>query len=149
MELRLRRRKPGETLSALHQDIRKLMALHPTLPREARESIACDYYIDALDDDEFGLKVRERAPASLARRSVTRLSAVGGMAEGRSQEAGRQCSDQTEGPWLRAASGIVRFVFAAPRRAFQPTGGQHQQAYGRISRSGAKIAISSSGTAGI
>ena len=40
MELRLRRRKPGETLSALHQDIRKLMALaHPTLPQEARESI--------------------------------------------------------------------------------------------------------------
>ena len=66
MELRLRRRKPGETLSALHQDIRKLMALaHPTLPQEARESIACDHYIDALDDDEFGLKVRERASASL------------------------------------------------------------------------------------
>jgi len=42
------------------------MALaHPALPQEARESIACDYYIDALDDDEFGLKVRERAPASL------------------------------------------------------------------------------------
>jgi len=66
MELRLRRRKPGETLSALHQDIRKLMAMaHPTLPQEARESIACDYYIDALDDDKFGLNVRERAPASL------------------------------------------------------------------------------------
>ena len=66
MELRPRHRKPGETFSALHQDIRKLMALaHRTLPQEARESIACDYYIDALNDDEFGLKVRERAPASL------------------------------------------------------------------------------------
>jgi len=66
MELRLRRRRPGETLSALHQDIRKLMALaHLTLPQESRESIACDYYIDALDDHDFGLKVRERAPASL------------------------------------------------------------------------------------
>jgi len=66
VELRPRHRKPGETFSALHQDIRKLMALtHRTLPQEARESIACDYYIDALNDDEFGLKVRERAPASL------------------------------------------------------------------------------------
>ena len=43
MEVRLRRRRPGESLSSLHQDIRRLMAL-------ARESIACDHYIDALDD---------------------------------------------------------------------------------------------------
>ena len=50
----------------LHQDIRRLMALaHPTLPQEARESIACDYYIDGLDDPDFALKVRERAPATL------------------------------------------------------------------------------------
>jgi len=42
------------------------MALaHPTLPHDARESIACDYYIDALDDADFALKVRERAPANL------------------------------------------------------------------------------------
>ena len=66
MELRLRRRRSGETLSALHQDVRRLMALaHPTLPHDARESIACDYYIDALDDADFALKVRERAPANL------------------------------------------------------------------------------------
>jgi len=35
------------------------------LQDDARESIACDHYIDALDDADFGLKVRERAPASL------------------------------------------------------------------------------------
>ena len=34
------------------------MALaHPTLPQEARESIACDYYIDGSDDPDFALKV--------------------------------------------------------------------------------------------
>ena len=66
MELRLRRRRAGESLTVLHQDIRRLMALaHPTLPQEARESIACDYYIDGLDDPDFALKVRERAPATL------------------------------------------------------------------------------------
>ena len=66
MELRLRKRRNGESLSTLHQDIRKLMALaHPKLAQEARESIACNYYVDALDDPDFALKVRERAPTSL------------------------------------------------------------------------------------
>jgi len=42
------------------------MALaHPTLQQEAREAIACDYFIDAMDDADFALKVRERAPPSL------------------------------------------------------------------------------------
>jgi len=66
MELRLRRRRYGESLSNLHQDIRRLMALaHQSLPHEARETIACDYYIDALGDADLALKVRERVPASL------------------------------------------------------------------------------------
>ena len=66
IELRIRRRQPGETLSTLHQDIRRLMALaHPTLSREGCETFACDYFIDAPDDADFALKVRERSPASL------------------------------------------------------------------------------------
>ena len=66
MELRLRRRAPGESLSTLHRDIRKLMALaHPDLPQQHRETIACDYYIDSLNDPAFALKVRERNPSSL------------------------------------------------------------------------------------
>jgi len=66
MELRLRRRRHGESLSNLYQDIHRLMALaHPSLPHEARETIACDYYIDALGDADLALKVRERVPASL------------------------------------------------------------------------------------
>ena len=44
MELRLGRGRPGESLSWLHQDIRRLMALaHPMLQNDARETIACDY----------------------------------------------------------------------------------------------------------
>jgi len=66
MELRLRRRKSGETLTVLHRDIRRLMALaHPSLTETAREEIACDYFVDALDNPDFALKVHERAPSTL------------------------------------------------------------------------------------
>lgn len=42
------------------------MALaHPTLQQEAREAIACDYFIDAMDDADLTLKIRERAPPTL------------------------------------------------------------------------------------
>jgi hypothetical protein len=78
MELRLRRRQPTETLSALHQDIKRLIALaHPALSQEAREAVACDYFIDALDDPDFALKIRERSPALLdeALRAALRLEA--------------------------------------------------------------------------
>jgi len=65
MELRLRRRQPGESLAHLHHDVHRLMALaHPTLRREDREAVAVDYFVDALDDPEFALKVRERAPST-------------------------------------------------------------------------------------
>jgi len=66
MELGIRRRRPCESIVTLHQDIRRLMALaHPTLSSEGRETFACDYLIDAMDDMELALKVRERTPTSL------------------------------------------------------------------------------------
>src|SRR5208282_3133947 len=66
MELRFRKRRPNESLSDLHQDISRLMALaHHHLPSSSRDAIACDYYIDSLNDPDFALKVRERNPTSL------------------------------------------------------------------------------------
>ena len=66
MELKLRRRKSGETLTSLHQDIRRLMALaYPSVQVECRESLATDYFIDALADPDLALKVRERVPANI------------------------------------------------------------------------------------
>ena len=66
IELRIRRRKPNESLSVLHQDIRRLIALaHPDFPAAAREVMASDYFIDSLGDPMFALKIRERNPASL------------------------------------------------------------------------------------
>ena len=66
IEVRTRRRKPDETLQSLHSDIRRLMALaFPDLEHTARETIACDYFIDALAEPDLALKVRERSPNSL------------------------------------------------------------------------------------
>jgi len=57
-ELRLRRPQPGETLSALYQDVRRLIALsHPySLPQDARDKVVVDYFVDALDDPNYVLK---------------------------------------------------------------------------------------------
>jgi hypothetical protein len=66
MELRVRKRKPNESLSSLHQEIRRLIALaHPDFPASAREVMASDYFIDSLGDPQFALKIRERNPSSL------------------------------------------------------------------------------------
>jgi len=64
--LRNRRRRPDESISNLHVDIRRLAALaFPDVERKARESIACDHFLDALADPELALKIRERQPSSL------------------------------------------------------------------------------------
>ena len=60
-ELKSRRRRLDETLRNLHFDIRKLAALAvPELDHSARERMACGSFIDALNDPQFALKVRER-----------------------------------------------------------------------------------------
>ena len=65
-ELQIRRRRCHESLSDLHQDIRRLVALaYPQLTAEAREEIACDHFTNALSDPDFALKVKERTPKSL------------------------------------------------------------------------------------
>ena len=66
MELRRRVRKPGETLEKLHQDVRRCMALaFSDVDANARERLASDYFIAALNDPDFSLKVRERNPKKL------------------------------------------------------------------------------------
>jgi len=60
-ELQIRRRKPNESLSDLHQDIRRLMALaYPKLTAQAHEELACDHFINALSDLDFALKVKKK-----------------------------------------------------------------------------------------
>ena len=66
IELRTRLRKPNETLQNLHRDIRRLAVLaFPDLSANARESLACDYFLDSLGDSELKLKIRERNPKDM------------------------------------------------------------------------------------
>jgi len=66
-ELKSRRRRSNETLRSLHSDIRRLTALAlPDLEHRARETMACDYFIDALNDPNFAVKV-----ASASRKTWT------------------------------------------------------------------------------
>jgi len=58
--------KTGEPLQSLHSGIRRLVALaYSELDHRARETIACNYFVDALAEPDFAMKVRERSPANL------------------------------------------------------------------------------------
>ena len=65
-ELQIRRCKVQESMSELHQDIRRLTVLaYPKLSADAPEQIGFDHFTNALGDPDFALKVKERAPKSL------------------------------------------------------------------------------------
>ena len=65
-ELRSRKRRPGESLQVLHQDIQRLASLAFRGPwSEATDVIARDAFIDAMLDSDLALKIREREPTTL------------------------------------------------------------------------------------
>ena len=65
-ELRSRKRRPGESLQVLHQDIQRLASLaFRGSWSEATDVIARDAFIDALLDSDLALKIREREPTTL------------------------------------------------------------------------------------
>ena len=65
-ELRNRRRRTGETLQNLHNDIRRLAALaYPNVPPQLREEVACDHFLDVLGDSSLVFRIRERRPVDL------------------------------------------------------------------------------------
>jgi hypothetical protein len=78
VELQSRRRKNGEELQGLFQDIVRLMSLaYPNEVSEAVNVIARDAFLQALDDPEFHLRILERDPATIddALRIAVRLEA--------------------------------------------------------------------------
>jgi len=93
--------RAGESLSALHQDIR-----HPTLQQEAREAIVCDYFVDDMDDADFALKIRERAPPTL--NEALRIAL---QPEAWTKDARRSRDDEPgkSKPKVRAANDVVNF----------------------------------------
>ena len=66
MELKQRKRRPGESLSSLLKDVRRLFTqAYPGPPNYMSELVAKDAFVDALDDRELMIKVCEREPGTL------------------------------------------------------------------------------------
>jgi len=62
-ELRMHKRKPGETLQQLYVEVCRLVALaYPASAPELSTHVAKESFIAALDDPSFQLKVMEREP---------------------------------------------------------------------------------------
>jgi hypothetical protein len=65
-QLRTRRRGRNESLADLFMDIKRLMFLAYAGPQNAMtETIARDYFLDALADREFAIRIRQRDPDTL------------------------------------------------------------------------------------
>ena len=65
-DLRARRRKPGEPLQKLYQDVCRLMALaYPGPSSELTNVVARDAFLDALDNNNLRIKILEREPVTL------------------------------------------------------------------------------------
>ena len=82
-QLRRRRRKAGETLPQLAQEIERLVALaYPAAAMSLRDSLSCDHFLDALDDADLHIAVRQGHPASLpqALASAVEIESIRGAA---------------------------------------------------------------------
>ena len=65
-ELRTRKRKKGESIQAVYQDIRRLLALgFPGQSGELCEIIGRDAFLDALCDSALRIRVLDQQPATL------------------------------------------------------------------------------------
>ena len=65
-QLRTRRRGKNETLQAVYLDVSRLAALaYPGRPTEHGDAIAVDAFIEALDDVELEMRIRDREPRDL------------------------------------------------------------------------------------
>ena len=66
MELKQRKRRPGESLSSLLKDVRRLFTqAYPGPPNYMSEIAAKDAFVEALNDRELMIKVCEQEPGTL------------------------------------------------------------------------------------
>ncbi|GBN36695.1 hypothetical protein AVEN_51280-1 [Araneus ventricosus] len=58
-ELKTRRQKPGESLQALAADVKRLMSLaYAECPMDVQESLAVQFFVDAIRDEDTQLRTR-------------------------------------------------------------------------------------------
>ena len=96
-ELKARRRKPGETLQGLYQEICRLVAL--AYPGEHSSSqlsalIARDAFLDALNDRDLYVRVLEKEPQTIEQALVLacKLEAVNATVS-------KEVSESNEAAW--------------------------------------------------
>ena len=65
-QLRERKQRASDSLPELGQSIRRLTNLaYPTAPLDVRETLAKEYFIDALIDSDIRLRIKQARPAAL------------------------------------------------------------------------------------
>ena len=65
-ELRNRRRRPGEDLQSLYNDVRRLMSLaYPVPNTSVLDVVGRDAFLDALGDPELRVRVLDKVPTSM------------------------------------------------------------------------------------
>ena len=71
----MRKRREGEELLSLHQDVKRLMSAYPHEKSEAMNIMARNAYLEALDDPGLRVRVLEREPTTIeeALRTAGRL----------------------------------------------------------------------------
>jgi len=147
-ELRARRRRRGETLAKLYQNVRRLVTL--AYPGEVMsslcEQIAKDYFIASIGDRDFELKIREREPRDLesACKHAVRLEAYENAVvdDNRDQHRGKGNSYKQDDGLTRKVAQLERKVeqaatyqsTARPVATSVPEAGRHdrQKSEGRF-----------------
>lgn len=90
-QLRERRQKATESIPQLGQDIRRLTRLaYPTAPGDVCETLAKDYFIDALQSFDMCLRIKQSRPVNLndAIRHAVELHAFVGSECKRHEDSG-------------------------------------------------------------
>ena len=119
-QLKIRRRKKGESLTDLAQDIRKLMSLAYLGPQDrTTEALALDSFLEALEDPEFTVQVQAQNPRNLdgALRIAQRMEAVFQTVHSRISKpvpavseamAGQEVQVSEKDPWVEQLAKAVQ-----------------------------------------
>src|SRR5271157_2202351 len=100
-ELKLRRRKPGETLQSVYQEISRMMAMgYPGQTGPVIDKIGRDYFLVALEDSKMHMRILERGATDL--RSA--------LAYAKQHEAYLQVSGCAPQTAIRATKTVPRYV---------------------------------------
>jgi len=104
-QLRVRRRRKGESLRELFQDINRLVLLaYPDSKGRLRDKLAMESFVDGLNDADLALKVRNLSPTDLQSAYRTALMLESNqMLVNRGEEASRKRRDERVDIQARAA----------------------------------------------